>query len=73
MTDRKYPEGITRREFGMIAGAVGAAWGMSHATAFGAEPAGPPVDADGKVIAGFEDKGKPASKSSKVWHPFSDR
>jgi hypothetical protein len=73
MTDRRYPEGITRREFGKIAGAVGAAWGMGHATTSCAKPAGPPVDARGKVIAGFEDKGKPASKSSKVWHPFSDR
>jgi hypothetical protein len=69
----EHPAGITRREFGIIAGAVGAAWGMGHAKALGAEPVGPPKDADGNIIAGFEDTGKPAAKTSKVWQPFSDR
>lgn len=73
MTDRKDPTKIRRREFGMIAGAVGATWGMSHTRAPGVESAGRPRDADGNIIAGFENAGKPAAKTNKVWQQFSDR
>jgi hypothetical protein len=55
-----------------MAGAAGAAWSLARAA--DAEPADPPppVDAEGKVIPGFE-KTKSDSGASKGWQPFSDR
>ena len=66
--------GMTRRDFVDRLGVVGAALGMAGvaAPAAAAEPASPPVDAEGKVIPGFE-KQQPGPQSGGAWQPFSDR
>lgn len=65
--------GITRREFVELMGAAGATWSLGQVAAAGAaEPAQPPVDAEGKVIPGFEETPTDSSRS-KDWQPFSDR
>ena len=72
-TDGKRPLAITRRSFIEMAGIVGAAWGLGRAVDAGAaEPAQPPVDAQGKVIPGFE-KAQADPNAPKGWQPFSDR
>ncbi len=69
MAGKSEASGITRREFGMLAGIAGAALGLGGETAMGADK---PVDADGKVIPGFEKTGRKPAKSG-AWQPFSDR
>ena len=69
----KQPMGITRRKFVEGIGVAGAALGLSRVMAAGAaEPSQPPVDASGKVIAGFEQT-QADPNASKGWQPFSDR
>ena len=63
--------GMTRRGFVDRIGLAGVALGLG-AQAAAAEPAGPPVDADGKVIPGFE-KPQAGPQESGGWQPFSDR
>ena len=72
--DRNERAGMTRRDFVERVGVVGAALGLAGVPAAGgAEPAEPPRDADGNVIAGFEKTGKTAGQTGKGWRPFSDR
>ena len=66
----KQPMGITRRKFVEGIGVAGAALGLSRVMA--AEPSQPPVDASGKVIAGFEQT-QADPNAPKGWQPFSDR
>jgi predicted dehydrogenase len=63
--------GMTRRGFVDRVGLVGAALGLG-AKAAAAEPTGQPVDAEGKVIPGFE-KPQAAAQGGGAWQPFSDR
>lgn len=63
--------GMTRRGFVDRIGLVGAALGLGGAAA-GADPAGPPVDAEGKVIPGFE-KSQAGPQPGGAWQPVSDR
>jgi predicted dehydrogenase len=67
----KRPKAITRRSLIEMAGMTTAAWGMARLTAAGAAE-GPPVDAQGKVIPGFE-KTQADPNAAKGWQPFSDR
>lgn len=69
--NKKQPIGITRRAFVGTMGVAGAALGL-RPIAGAAEPDPPPVDASGKVIAGFE-KTQTDPNASKGWQPFSDR
>ena len=64
---------ITRRGFVEQMGAAGAALGLGQAARAGAaEPVAAPVDANGKVIPGFEKtQAKPTTATG--WQPFSDR
>lgn len=62
---------MTRRGFVDRIGLVGAALGLGGA-ATAADPAGPPVDAEGKVIPGFE-KPQSGPQPGGAWQPFSDR
>lgn len=69
----KKPTGITRREFVHRVGAGGAAWSLGAVTNTGlAESPPQPVDASGKVIAGFEPT-EAARPTVQKWQPFSDR
>ena len=62
---------ITRRHFVELAGMTGAFLGMSGP--YGATAAAqPPVDAAGKVIAGFEET-EANVDASEEWQPYSDR
>ena len=71
--NEKQTSGITRRQFGGIMGAAGAAWGLSGLAApRGLEAAWPPVDAGGQVIPGFE-SAPPQTAPDGPWQPFSDR
>lgn len=71
--DNKGSMEITRRRFVELLGVTGTAWGLSQVTAAGAaEPAQPPVDAHGKVIAGFE-QAQTDPNAAKGWQPVSDR
>lgn len=68
---------MTRRDFVDRLGVVGAALGVTGMGVAGlpaaaAEPASPPVDAEGKVIPGFE-KQQPGPQPGGAWQPFSDR
>jgi len=66
-------KGISRRNFVEWLGVAGAAMGVSCVTgAKAAEPVKVPVDASGKVIAGFDQIQK-ANKGATGWQPFSDR
>ncbi|MCX5660451.1 MAG: Gfo/Idh/MocA family oxidoreductase [Planctomycetota bacterium] len=62
---------ITRRTFIELASIAAGGLGMTSLAA-AAEPASAPVDADGRVIPGFEEA-QPAPGESKGWQPFSDR
>lgn len=53
-----------------VIGGAGLAFGISRGTGHSADA---PRDADGNIIAGFDETGTPASASKKVWEPFSDR
>ena len=64
--------GMTRREFVEGIGVAGAVLGLAGVTGK-ASAADVPRDADGNVIAGFDDTGKPSSQPSGVWQPYSDR
>lgn len=70
--NRRQQAGMTRREFVEGMGVAGAVLGLAGMTRQ-AVAADVPRDANGNVIAGFDDTGKPASKPSGVWQPFSDR
>jgi predicted dehydrogenase len=63
--------GMTRRGFVDRIGLAGVALGLG-AKAAAAEPAGPPVDAEGKVIPGFE-KPQAGPQGSGGWQPVSNR
>jgi predicted dehydrogenase len=66
-------KGISRRNFVEWMGMGGAAMGVSCVTgAKAAESAKVPVDASGKVIAGFDQIQK-ANTGATGWQPFSDR
>jgi len=66
--------GMTRREFVERMGVAGAALGLSGvAAAYGAEPVPVPKDADGNIIPGFENTGKPGPSTGKGSQPSSDR
>ncbi len=71
MTDNTQDE-ISRRTFMQAMGVAGVAFGMAG-TASRVGAADSPRDADGNIIAGFEDTGKAGSVSSEAWQPFSDR
>jgi hypothetical protein len=69
----KKMNGLSRRAFVEWMGAGGAAMGLSCVTGVtAAEPEKAPVDASGKVIAGFDQIQK-ADKTATGWQPFSDR
>jgi len=63
---------MTRREFVEGIGVAGAVLGLAGMTGKAAA-ADVPRDADGNIIAGFDDTGKPSSAPSGVWQPYSDR
>ncbi len=70
----KQQAGMTRREFVGAIGVGGAAIGLTAVSAAnGAQSVDAPRDADGNIIAGFDDTGKPSSQPSGVWQPYSDR
>lgn len=64
--------GMSRRDFVDRLGRVGAALGLAATPLAAAEPSKAPVDASGKVIAGFE-KQQAAPAVAGKWQPFSDR
>jgi len=64
--------GMTRREFVEGIGVAGAVLGLAGMTGK-AVAADAPRDADGNIIAGFDDTGKPTTQPSGVWQPYSDR
>jgi len=69
----KNPLEITRREFVGLVGAAGAVLGAGPVTTVHAEEQPKaPVDASGKVIAGFEEM-QADPDATKGWQPFSDR
>lgn len=71
--NEKQEIGITRRNFIGMAGVAGAAMGLGRVAGAGAaEAPQQPVDASGKVIAGFE-KTQADPNAAKGWVPFSDR
>jgi hypothetical protein len=51
---------------------AGAAWGLGRVTGVAGAESAPPVDAEGKVIPGFEET-KTDPNASQGWQPFSDR
>jgi len=64
--------GMTRREFVEGIGVAGAVLGLAGMTGK-AVAADVPRDADGNIIAGFDDTGKSSSQHAGVWQPYSDR
>jgi len=63
---------MTRREFVEGIGVAGAVLGLAGMTGK-AVAADVPRDADGNIIAGFDDTGKSSSQHAGVWQPYSDR
>jgi len=65
----KEPNDISRRKFMQAVGAAGFALGMTGV----AGRADAPRDADGNIIAGFDDTGKAGATTRQGWQPYSDR
>lgn len=71
--NKKQSTRITRRDFVELTGMAGIAWGVNQVTAAAAaEPAQPPVDADGNIIPGFG-KTQTHPNATEKWVPYSDR
>ena len=72
MPDRNESKTVTRRGFVTLVGAAGAAAGLNQALPGQAGPVEPPVDEQGNVIPGFEQR-QADPNAMEEWQPFSER